>query len=270
MALPTDSWTNAHDLALIFIALAYGTDHELSEDELDTLVEAVADWRPDWEQTSAREIVLEALTVFVERDADTELQRAVEELAQTLSEDELRQALEQVVHIAEADGIVLSAEQTLITDLGRAWSLKRLSERLLSEATATVEEVPAWSLLHDLVLIYVVVAHSTDGQLTNPEIDVILQRIRHWLPKKDAENPRDVLRDVLRAYSEEPGETVLRQSVEALKDGLPPIQRILVLDDLNHIARADGAITSEEREMIRDLAKAWQVSVRLSSNGRAH
>lgn len=265
----TEAWTNAHDLALIFLALAYGTDQELSEDELDTLIDALAQWQSTRDRAWIRNIVLEAMTVFVERDADAELQRAVMELAEALSEEELRRALEQVVHIAEADGILLTAEQTLITDLGRAWSLKQLSDRLLSETTATVEEVPTWSLLHDLALVYVVIAHSTDGELTSPEIDVILQRIQHWLPEADEEKPRGVMRDVLQAYSEEPDETVLRQSVQALKDWLPPIQRILVLDDLNHIARADGKITTDERQMIRDLAKAWEVSVRLSSNGRA-
>lgn len=265
----TDAWTNAHDLALIFIALAYGTDQELSTDEMDTLVDAVAHWRPQLDTDSVREVVMEALAIFMERDAEDEVQRAVLDLAQALEEDELRRALEQVVHIAEADGILLTAEQTLITELGRAWSLKELSQQLLSEATSTVDAVQRWSLLHDLVLVYVVVAHSTDAQLTDPEIEVMLQRIDHWMPQGTEREAREVIRDVLQAYAEEPGQEVLQQSVKALKDWLPPIQRILVLDDLNHIARADGTITESEREMITDLARAWQVVVRLSSNGRA-
>ena len=126
-----------------------------------------------------------------------------------------------------------------------------------------------WSLLHDLVLVYVVVAHSTDAQLTDPEIEVMLQRINHWMPQGDEDEARAVIRDALEAYAEEPAQEVLQQSVKALKDWLPPIQRILFLDDLNHIARADGTITKSEREMITDLARAWQVVVRLSSNGRA-
>ncbi len=265
----TDAWTNAHDLALIFIALAYGTDQELSEDEMDRLVEAVAHWRPGLDTEAVREVVLEALAIFMERDAEDEVKRAVLDLAEALEEEDLRRALEQVVRIAEADGIMLTAEQTLITELGRAWSLKELSRQLLSEATASVDAVQTWSLLHDLVLVYVVVAHSTDGRLTDPEIDVILQRIHHWMPRGGEEKAREVVRDVLQAYAEEPDREALQQSVKALKDWLPPIQLILVLDDLNHIARADGTITDPEREMITDLARAWQVVVRLSSNGRA-
>jgi hypothetical protein len=35
----SDAWTTAHDLAIVYIALAYGTDHHLSDSELRVLTE---------------------------------------------------------------------------------------------------------------------------------------------------------------------------------------------------------------------------------------
>ena len=40
----TEDWTTPHDLALIYIALAYGTDHDLQEEEMATLTDALREW----------------------------------------------------------------------------------------------------------------------------------------------------------------------------------------------------------------------------------
>ena len=37
----TDDWTTTHDLAVVYIAIAYGTDHDLSDEELKVLTEAL-------------------------------------------------------------------------------------------------------------------------------------------------------------------------------------------------------------------------------------
>lgn len=260
-----DAWTATHDLALIYLALAYGTDHELSDEEVDTITEALRGWDRHLDVSAAKEIVMEAMTVYLREDAGEEVTHSIGMLADAFSEEERRQAIEDVVRIAEADGILLSSEQSLIAALADAWRVKAVEERLIEQTTAEVEDVPAWSLLHDLGLVYVVLAHSTDGELSEPEVEVILDRLQEWQPEFDEEEVRGLLRETLQFYADEPEEEALRDSVEAIKEALPAIQRLVVLDDLYHIARADGVVNRHEREMIKSLAEAWTVPVHMNS-----
>lgn len=269
MDVPNETWTAAHDLALVFIALAYGTDHDLSDEEIETITDALQHWRPDWETAVVEEVIMEAMAVYLEADTKAEVGRAIYKLRDGLSDEELRRALEQVVRIAEADGIMLSTEQSLITTLGEAWALKSLSQELIDQTSVSVESVSRWSLLHDVVLVSLVIAHSTDEELSEVEIDAITQRIQQWQPGLSRAEAQDTLREVLRVYAQEPGEDMLRQAVQSLKNALSPVQRILVLDDLNHIAHADGTMHQHEREMIASLAEAWEVLIRLSGNSHA-
>ena len=266
MTLPDETWTSAHDLALVFIALAYGADHELSDDELDLIREALHEWHPNAGEADLRDIIMEAMSVYLEADPEEEVGRAIHDLRESLSTEELRRALEQVVGIAEADGIMLNTERSLIATLGAVWSLRTLSERLVDESPAAVEKVPGWGLLHDMALIYLVVAHSADDNLTEAEISVILDRLKGWQPEAYEAEARAIVREALQLYADEPGQEIFGQAMTALKEALTPIQRILVLDDLNQIASADGKLGDNERTLIKTLATAWDVKVRLSSN----
>ena len=258
-----DTWTEAHDLALIYVALAYGTDHDLSDEELSTITDCLAAW-DNADAADAQETVMEAVAVYLEGDAGAEVARSVSTLAQSLSVTQRRRALEDVMRVAEADGVLLSSEQSLISTLAGAWHVKATEQELIDHATATVEAVPSWSLLHDLGLLYLVVAHGADGELTDPEIAAMIGRMQEWQPDLEEEDARSVLRSVLQFYAEEPGEEALGRSVGALKEALPLIQRLVVLDDLTYIANADGTYDDNEQELITSLADAWNVSVRLN------
>ena len=111
MSSTRDSWTSAHDLALLYIALAYGTDYELSDRELDTIKQTLQRWRSDFPPDEVKEVVMEAFTVYLEEGAAEEVARCMERLNETLDEDERRRALEGVVGIAEADGVMLTSER---------------------------------------------------------------------------------------------------------------------------------------------------------------
>lgn len=260
-----DTWTVAHDLALVYIALAYGTDHDLSDEELNALTRALSAW-DDFFAEDVREVVLEALAVYLEGTPGVEVARTIQSLAQTLSPMQRRQALQDVMRIAEADGILLSSEQSLISALAGAWHVKALEQHLLDQTTANIEALPAWSLLHDLSLVYVILAHSTDDDLSDAELQAITERLHEWQPDLEEADTRQVLADVLQFYAEEPGEKALGRSIGAIKEALPAIQRLVVLDDLHYIARADGDLGSHARDMIASLAQAWEVSVRLNGH----
>jgi uncharacterized tellurite resistance protein B-like protein len=260
-----EAWRPAQDLALIYIALAYGTDRDLSDAELDAITDALSTWVTVPDETSIQEIVLEAAAIFLEGDALAEVRRSVRLLRDRLSTEEQRQALEDVVRIAEADGVLLLGEQTLITDLAKAWSLRQWGRELIEATDAAVqEEGETWSLIHELTLLYLVIAHAADDALNDDEIDAILDRVQQWEPDLSEEASRDVVRHALHVYAEQPDEEMLTAAVGALKDALPVPQRLAMLDDFYYVARADGPIDQRERELIQSLARAWDLNVRMN------
>jgi uncharacterized tellurite resistance protein B-like protein len=263
-----EGWTTPHDLALIYIALAYGTDHDLQEEEMTALTEALREWTVMPSEARVQEVVMEAATAFLEGDARAEVRHSIEQLGDELSFTERRRALRDVMEIAEADGVLLEREQGLIHVLAEAWSLKQLSRELLDETSAAVQrEGEDWGLIHELAFLYIVVAHSANNDLSPREIDVILDRLHEWQPKRSEEELRDVFRRSLQVYADDPEQSLIQQSVETLKKALPVVQRLTVLDDLNAVAYADEeGLTRTERELIMHLARAWDVNVRL--NGR--
>jgi len=263
-----EAWTTSHDLALIYIALAYGTDYELTEGEMEALTDALREWTVVPDDAHIQEIVMEAAAAFLEGDAQAEVRRSIDHLADELSLNERRHALRDVMQVAEADGVLLEREQGLIHILAEAWSLKDLSEDLLADTSVAVQgRGENWGLIHELSFLYIVVAHSSDDELSTDEIDVILDRLQEWEPRLSREDLRDVFRRALQVYADEPETALIQGSVEALKEALPLVQRLTALDDLNTVAHADGAPTANERELIKNLAQAWDVSVRL--NGRS-
>lgn len=264
----SEAWTTSHDLALIYIALAYGTDHDLSEGEMSALTGALREWAVMPDDAHIQEIVMEAATAFLEGDARAEVRRAIDSLAEELSFTERRQALRDVMRIAEADGVLLEREQGLIHILADAWSLKEMSEELLRDTSVVVQRKGEnWGLIHELAFLYIIVAHSSNDDLATEEIDAILERLGEWQPDLTREELREVVRRALQVYAEEPGQSIIEESVGALKEALALVQRLAVLDDLATVAKADGALTATERELIRNLSTAWDVNVRL--NGRA-
>jgi len=261
------SWTTSHDLALIYIALAYGTDHELTDGEMDTLTDALREWALMPDEAHVQEVVMEAATAFLEGDARAEVRQSIGQLEEELTFEERRQALRDVMRIAEADGVLLEREQGLIHLLADAWSLKQLGEDLVEDTSAVVQKRGEdWGLIHELAFLYIVVAHSANNDLSSEEIDVMLDRLGEWKPKLSREDIRDVFRRSLQVYADGPEQALIQESVETLKDMLPIVQRLTVLDDLNMVAYADGTLTRNERELIMYLAQAWDVNVRL--NGR--
>lgn len=267
---PSESWTTSHDLALIYIALAYGTDHDLSEEEMSALTEALREWIVIPDDAHIQEVVMEAATAFLEGDAQEEVRRSIDDLSEELTFAERRHALQDVIRIAEADGVLLEREQGLIHVLADAWSLKQISAELIEDTSAVVQRKGEdWGLIHELAFLYIVVAHSANNDLSSEEIDVMLDRLHEWQPERSREDIRDVFRRSLQVYADEPEQSLIQESVEVLKDALPLVQRLTVLDDLSTVAHANGGVTGNERELIMYLAQAWDVNVRLNGQTQA-
>lgn len=264
-----DTWTQAHDLALIFIALAYGTDYDLVEEEMQSIIRALQGWREDFGVDEVKEIVMEAMAVYLESDAEEEVAESMHVLKETLAPEDLAHAVDDVIKIAESDGVILSSESSLISVLSDIWEVKQAPGSPIRDVQIGADH-PSWTLLHDIGLLYMVIAHGADGDLSEPEIQAMLERIQGWKPSLDEEQARKILREALHIYSSQPDETTLEKSVSAVRDALPRPQRLVVMDDLVYIGeRNDGMLNTAARNMIDMLSDVWGVEVRLSEERRS-
>ena len=111
---------------------------------------------------------------------------------------------------------------------------------------------------------YIIMAHSTDGELSDVEIATMIDRLGEWEPELDEAKIRSILRTALEYYSQSPDQDDITDSVSAIKEALPRAQRLVVLDDLVTIASADGTVKVGEREIVESLSKAWNVDIRIA------
>lgn len=258
-----DTWTRCHDLALIYIALAYGTDKQLDDAEIVSLTSAIKRWRPEDTDLAVREIVMEAMAVFLETDADEEVARSIRSVKSTLSVEQRRDALEDAVRIAEADGILTHSETSMISVIADIWEVQETKERLMDESSVAMEEKPSWSLLHDIVFLYIVLAHGSNNKLDPVEIEAMIERLGAWQPDLPEEELKSILREALQYYSQGLDKEDVDESASSIMDSFARAQRMGVLTDLEYIATVDGEMNEMELDMIELLAQVWKVDVRL-------
>lgn len=264
MRTSNDFWTHLHDMALVFLALAYSTDTSLSDAEVDSISNSLKSWRPNASDQEINEIVLEAASVFFEVDAEREIVQSAISLGSALSIEQRQQVLEDVLRVAEADGVLLNSDLNVLSVLASAWDTKATKDRLLDESTVRMEGDPEWSVLHDIALMYIIMAHSTDGDLSEVEIATMKDRLGEWEPELDKGMVLSILRTALEYYSQSPGQVDIQDSVLAIKEALPRTQRLVILDDLVTIARADGNVKVGEKEIMESLSNAWNVDIRIA------
>lgn len=261
-----ETWTRAHDLALLLITVGYSSEQDLTDEELDSVFESIARWRPDDTMDEVREIVFEAVAVFQESDIDEEVARSIRSLKTSLSREQRERAMRDVLAVAEADGIIQNNERSLLAVVGDIWDIQETQESMLEESSATPEEKPEWSVLHDITLVYIVLAHGSDGILSEEEIGAILKRLAFWQPELEESDLRDIFRDALQFYSTGPDKDDLTESTDAINEHLTKAQRMSVVNDLVYIGEIDGPLTEYETDMVEQVALLWTVELRSSES----
>ncbi len=117
------------------------------------------------------------------------------------------------------------------------------------------------TLLHDLALLYLGLAHGADENLHPAETKQIAASLRRWQPHKDPALIDHVIREATLTYLNGANSERMTEAVHVLRDALPENLRLTILHDLSDIARADGKILSEERDFIGKLADEWQLDL---------
>lgn len=115
------------------------------------------------------------------------------------------------------------------------------------------------TLLHDLALLYLGLAHGADESLDPAETKQIAASLRRWQPDKDPALIDHVIREATLTYLNGTTSERMTETVHVLRDALSQDLRRVILQDLAEIARADGKILSEERNFISTIAADWDL-----------
>jgi len=262
MESPTKENRVLHELALIYIALAYSTDEEISNEELDRISERLQVWQEETSQTVVSALK-EAMEDYVQDGTVQRLDRALRTVRDRFPRERRREIVDGLMDVALADGKFLFRESAFIDRVARALetapsgSDDRIARSwsLLGSASNGTK----WTPVHDLALIYVTMAHRSDNDLSDAELNAITLKIREWVPDAPEAEARRVVQDALEAYVQGPDKDVFVEAVASVRERIPQHQLPVLLEDLQFVARADGRILAEEKEIIGQLAKAWDV-----------
>jgi uncharacterized tellurite resistance protein B-like protein len=256
-----DEWTTAHDLALLYSGLAC-VDRDLADEEVSAIKEPLAEWVPLSVDTTTEEVVREAAAAL--KQSRQSVRGAVDRIDRRMSPDERRETLRDLLRIARADGVVLGAERELLHHLATAWDLKQLrtSEGEPSESVSG-RRGEEWTVFHELSFLFVQVGYGAEDHRTADVLGPMLKRLHEWKPTATDGAVRSILQQALDAFAEREEEPLIQDSVEALEAALPPVQRLLVLDDLHAVAPLDESSGDTARHHLRSLAEAWNVAVRV-------
>lgn len=115
------------------------------------------------------------------------------------------------------------------------------------------------SILRDLALLYIAMAHSTDQDLSEPEVQMISLRLRAWQTQATEETVLSAIKDALEDYTHERAHAEVERAVKRVRDELDPNMRRNIVEDLTEIALSDDKFLHSEGSFIGDLARAWDV-----------
>ena len=245
------------DLALLYVALAHGSDQRLENAELEVIADRLHAWQDRAAGETALGAIKAALEAYVGEASQARIEQAVAHLREACPEEQRRAMLEDFVAIALADDVFLYEEARFIERLAAAWDVHPSAGdggRLWNVLNAG--RAGDWTPLHDLALVYLAVAHQPDRDIAEPEREAIAKKVKEWLPEAREADVAAVVREAFRVYAEAFDEATMARALASLRSAVPPHQRAALLADLRYIACADGVMLVEERAFIERIARA--------------
>lgn len=246
-----------HELALLYLAMAQSDAADLSYAEREAVTDSLYRRYAYLSRAEVQNVVLEALTTHEGEVLRNAARQVVDTLGEILSDDEKKDTLKGLIHIARADGVVLNRERFFLDHIAARWAVPLpLDEAASPPAEA---DVASWRALHHLAFIYLVLAHAPDSDFSAEERQLILIKLKEWEPALTEDAVATVLDRALDRYAQGPHPAMLAASVEAVKIALPAAQLQAALNDLVQIANADGIFLDSEEDLLNDLRTAWDL-----------
>lgn len=115
------SIAHLHDLAVLYLGLAYGADADLDSAEMQEIVARLYKWQPNRDPAMLQHVLREASMTYFNNPSRERLETLIDSLGQALDADTRATILEDLASIAQADGQVVELERDYIAHLRRAW-----------------------------------------------------------------------------------------------------------------------------------------------------
>jgi hypothetical protein len=208
-------------------------------------------------------LISESVSDHTNGESKRVLGEAVRELGMHFEPDGLRDFLHDLVSLALHDDWYAHEEGRFISAVARRWNVHPADDervRLWSVMDAEASG-DTWTAVNDLALVYIALAHQSDDDLSQKELDAIARKLAEWLPAAIPGDVGAIVGDALRTYADGDEVELVREAVARLKVAVPPHQRAAIFSDLEYIARADDVMLVEERAIIAELADAWGMKV---------
>lgn len=239
-----------HALGLLYIGMVRRSDGFAGDTGLETVTRLLLVQSGHDDLDDIHRVVLDALEAYSSGEPD--LKSAARLLKQELTEAEMACVLADLAEIARAGEVVAPEGQNLLETLSRAWDVVRAD-------AGRGQAGEQWSALHDLAYIYLVLAHGVDNDLSDIEVQVILTKLREWIPDAPVEDVRRMLHRAMTEYAQGHEDGRIASAAAAVRDAMPHEQRMAALNDLVKIANADGVFLDDEEDLINRLQVAWDV-----------
>lgn len=123
-----------HELALLYLGLAKGTDDHLDDAESEEIAFKLRRWQPDQDPALIDHVLREAYLTFTNDPSRERLHDAVEQLAHAFPEELRLDIVQDLADIARADGFFDNDEVDYIRSLAEVWEVP------LDPATTTPDQ----------------------------------------------------------------------------------------------------------------------------------
>ena len=112
-----------HDLALLYLGLAYGTDGNLDPAERQAIALKLREWQPHRDPALIDHVLREATLSYMNGASAGHLQEVVVSLKDLLDDNTRASILNDLTDIAEADGTVRTGEENFVHRLAEVWDV---------------------------------------------------------------------------------------------------------------------------------------------------
>ena len=118
-----EDWGVLHDLALIYLYLAHGIDNELSRGEVLVILKKLKEWQPTFTESKVGTVLNTALECYANGHDEERLSMSITSVRDNLPRAKRMMVLNDLIQIANADGVFLDDEEDMINRLKTAWDV---------------------------------------------------------------------------------------------------------------------------------------------------
>ena len=119
---PTE-WSAMHDVALLYLALAHGTDFEIDPAEQLTMVERMEAQFPNAHRSRMQRVFDEAMLTYLSGYSREMVDASMASIKESMDKGRRIALLNDLAELASADGAIVPGEVAFIQQLARFWEV---------------------------------------------------------------------------------------------------------------------------------------------------